>query len=55
VAEYGPVISFQALSNMPYLEATFKEALRLFPSTSGGFRKLTRDLRVGELTLPTGG
>ncbi|GLC51530.1 hypothetical protein PLESTB_000512400 [Pleodorina starrii] len=54
VAEYGPEVIFSALSNMPYLEATFKEALRLFPSTAGGFRKLTRDKKVGDLTLPAG-
>jgi cytochrome P450 len=54
VAEFGPELSFQALSKMPYLDAVFKEAMRVLPASSGSFRKLIRDVRVGDVTLPTG-
>ncbi len=54
VAEFGPEMSFRALTKMPYLDAVFKEAMRVLPSTSGGFRRLTRDIQVGDVTLPTG-
>ncbi|KAG2497927.1 hypothetical protein HYH03_004189 [Edaphochlamys debaryana] len=54
IAEYGDEISYKAVMNMPYLEATFKECLRLFPPSSGGFRLLTRDVSVGGQTLPAG-
>ncbi|EFJ44894.1 hypothetical protein VOLCADRAFT_106263 [Volvox carteri f. nagariensis] len=54
VSELGPELSFQALSRMPYLDAVFKEALRVLPPSSGGFRKLTRDATICGVTLPAG-
>ncbi|GIL92804.1 hypothetical protein Vretimale_19235 [Volvox reticuliferus] len=54
IAEFGPEIDFRALSNMPYLDAIFKEALRILPPTAGGFRKLTRDATISGVTLPAG-
>ncbi|GIL61137.1 hypothetical protein Vafri_15545 [Volvox africanus] len=54
IAEFGPEIGYQAMSNMPYLDAVFKEALRVLPPSSGGFRKLTRDVTICGVTLPAG-
>ncbi|PNH00039.1 hypothetical protein TSOC_014158, partial [Tetrabaena socialis] len=54
VAEYGPELSYKAVGNMPYMDAVFRECMRLFPASAGGFRKLTRDLRVGDVTIPAG-
>ncbi|GLI68575.1 hypothetical protein VaNZ11_013043 [Volvox africanus] len=54
IAEFGPEIDFRAMSNIPYLDAVFKEALRLLPPSAGGFRKLTRGVTIHGVALPAG-
>lgn len=39
---------------LSYLDAAFKEAMRLLPASAGGFRMLTKELRVGDVLLPPG-
>ena len=36
------------------MDATIKECMRLLPASAGGPRKLTQDLKVGEVVLPAG-
>ncbi len=54
IAEYGEELSYKAACNMPYMDATLKEAMRLLPASAGGMRRLTRDLHVGEYVVPAG-
>ncbi|KAG2440483.1 hypothetical protein HYH02_010362 [Chlamydomonas schloesseri] len=54
IAEYGAELSYTAVSNMPYLEAVVKEAMRLLPAAASGMRRLTEPLTIGDVTLPTG-
>ncbi|KAG2497925.1 hypothetical protein HYH03_004187 [Edaphochlamys debaryana] len=54
IAEYGPEMSWQAVSNVPYMDAVLKEAMRLLPASAGGLRKLTEDLAVGDVVVPKG-
>ncbi|KAG2446203.1 hypothetical protein HXX76_000796 [Chlamydomonas incerta] len=54
VAAHGPELTPAALAAMPYLEAAFKEAMRLLPSGGGAVRHLTKELRAGNVTLPAG-
>ncbi|KAG2440466.1 hypothetical protein HYH02_010347 [Chlamydomonas schloesseri] len=54
IAEYGAELSYKAISNMPYMEATIKECMRLLPASAGGPRRLTEELRVGDVVLPAG-
>ncbi|PNW77208.1 hypothetical protein CHLRE_10g426700v5 [Chlamydomonas reinhardtii] len=54
VAAHGPELTPAALSSMPYLEACFKEAMRLLPTGGGAVRHLTKELKAGSVTLPAG-
>ncbi|PNW77203.1 hypothetical protein CHLRE_10g426600v5 [Chlamydomonas reinhardtii] len=54
IEEFGPELSYKAASSMPYMDATIKECMRLLPASAGGPRKLTQDLKVGEVVLPAG-
>ncbi|KAG2440474.1 hypothetical protein HYH02_010354 [Chlamydomonas schloesseri] len=54
IAAHGPELTPAALAAMPYLEASFKEAMRLLPSGGGAVRHLTKDLKAGGVTLPAG-
>ncbi|PNW77213.1 hypothetical protein CHLRE_10g426950v5 [Chlamydomonas reinhardtii] len=54
IAEYGSELSYKVVSDMPYLEAVVKEAMRLLPPAAGGMRVLSEPLTVGDVTLPTG-
>ncbi|KAG2446202.1 hypothetical protein HXX76_000795 [Chlamydomonas incerta] len=54
VAEHGPELTYKTAMSMPYLDAAFKEAMRLLPASSGGFRMLTKELKVGDVVLPPG-
>ncbi|PNW77209.1 hypothetical protein CHLRE_10g426750v5 [Chlamydomonas reinhardtii] len=54
VAENGPELTYKTAMSMPYLDAAFKEAMRLLPASAGGFRMLTKELRVGDVLLPPG-
>ncbi|KAG2497936.1 hypothetical protein HYH03_004198 [Edaphochlamys debaryana] len=54
VAQHGGAITYAVASQMPYMDATLKEAMRLLPASAGGLRELTADLRVGEHVIPKG-
>jgi sterol 14-demethylase len=50
----GRDVSYQALREIPLLEASIKEALRLHPPLILLMRLVTEDLRYGEWTIPAG-
>ncbi|KAG2484376.1 hypothetical protein HYH03_016792 [Edaphochlamys debaryana] len=54
VSALGEGLSPAALAAMPYLDAAIREAMRLLPASSGGVRKLTRELGVAGYTIPAG-
>ncbi|MHB8680700.1 MAG: cytochrome P450 [Acidimicrobiales bacterium] len=52
--ESGTGVSYQALREMPYLEAAIKEALRLHPPLILLLRVAKRDLEVAGFSIPAG-
>ncbi|KAG2446207.1 hypothetical protein HXX76_000799 [Chlamydomonas incerta] len=52
--EFGPELTYKAACSMPYMDATVKECMRLLPASAGGPRRLTAELKAGDVVLPAG-